>query len=315
MSKKLPTSLRQYAESKVSEAKQNPTANIPVPGRPRVFSLKPGVIKVYIERNIRPIDQATVEQYAKVFLRGDAMPPIVIEMENGEPTLVHGYHRTLGALLAIEQNPELEELLHLEAREFVGNSTDRIALMLNSQDSLDIDPVSRARAYLTMRNQGLNNAQIAERVSRTPEHVAQLMRLNEASEKVKQLIRDGRIASTAVITLINEEKQGGKPHDVVIEGMLEVAKATGKKNATMKHRPKKAPAFDTKKVRNTLRDLHDITPSIRQALDAAKVGGDNEEAEVAITLPAGKLSMLLALLEKESEPAEAKAQPANEGLE
>ncbi|WP_326430352.1 hypothetical protein VQ574_20675 (plasmid) [Stutzerimonas frequens] len=152
-------------------------------GRPRVFSESPLNILVYPERNIRPIDRETVEQYKSDFLRGDAFPPIDVAIEQGRIVVRHGYHRTIAAQEVMRENPEKLAHLQLELREFRGNESDSIFLMLNSQNSLDVDPVSRAEAYRSLINQGLTPAKIGAGVNKSGEHVNQQLLLVEAEEK------------------------------------------------------------------------------------------------------------------------------------
>lgn len=308
---KLATTLRQYAEQRVALAKEDDT--IQVPGRPRVFSESPLLIVVYPERNIRPIDRATVEKYKAKFRRGEVPPAIDVAMENGKPVLQHGYHRTIAAQEVMQEDPEGMGHLQLEMREFKGNNADRIIMMLTAQDALEVDHVSRAEGYHTLIKQGLPIAKIAERIDKSVEHINQNLLIVEADEVVKQLIRDDRVKSTAVITLIKEEKQGGMPHGKAVAEMIKNAELLGKTNATLKHRaPKPAsnkPASNKPKfgqVRASLKSLTTISGSLRDALSTAGVAAEaaDDNAMVALSLPAAKVAELLALLESEAAPIE-----------
>jgi len=315
---KLPTTLRGYAEQRAAEAKVNDEVQ-PL-GRPRVFDENPLLIAVFPERNIRPINRDTIEEYKLAFERGDVFPPIDVTMEQGRPVLQHGYHRTLAAQELVREKPEMAHL-KLELREFKGNASDRIVMMLNAQNALPVDPVSRAEAYRTLINQGLTASKVAERVGKTPEHVSQQMILVEAEELVKQAIRADKVSATAVIELIRDEKQGGASHSAVVAAMLSNAEAAGKPKATLKHRaaPSAGPTkLSIKTVRSSLKSLGGISGSLRQALNGYQAVGDSkgkdEDAMVALTLPATKVAELLALLEQTEaqEPADTKGGDSNE---
>jgi len=305
---KVPTSLRSLAEQLSARAKTDPSVN-PL-GRPRTFSARPCDIKVYPERNIRPIDWSVVEKYKKAMIRGDRFPPVDVSMEGGEITLKHGYHRTLAAQEAVKECPELA-LLELELREFRGNSADTIFLMLNSQDSLDIDPVSRAESYRALLHLGLTNTKIAAGLGKSAEHVGKQLLLVEAEESVKALIREGKIKFSTVIELIKEQKQGGANHVDVVNQMIANAESLGKTKATPKHRTRNAvtpaiPKLKMKEVRRTLSSLVGISDTLRSALNSKapqlieSTSEDQKDVMVPVELPASKIAELLALLEKQS---------------
>ncbi|HBO7832537.1 TPA: hypothetical protein L5A09_006690 [Pseudomonas aeruginosa] len=307
---KLPTTLRAYAEQRAAQAKEDESVQ-PL-GRPRVFSESPLNILVYPERNIRPINPETIAEYKAAFLRGDKFPAIDVSIENGLVVLEHGYHRTLAAQEAMREKPVEMADLQLELREFKGNDFDRIVMMLNAQNSLDVDPVSRAEAYRALLNlsPSMTITKIADRLGKSGEHVSQQLLLVEADEKVKQLIREKKVSPTAVIQLIEEEKQGGKKHGLVVEEMVRNATAAGKVKATLKHRGAKPAGNKLRigEVRSSLKSLSAISGSLRDALGSAKESANEAEADsvmVDVSLPASKVAELLALLEAQEvqEPA------------
>lgn len=299
VAKKLPTSLRSLSEQLAAAAKADPEAGIKPLGRPHTFSASPARIKVFLERNIRPVNWDVVEEYKKAFIRGDRFPAVDVVIENGEIVLKHGYHRTLAAKAAMKSCPELSDL-ELTMTEFKGNSVDGIFLMLNSQNSLDIDPVSRAEAYLKLVHQNMTNSKIAARLGKSSEHVAQQLILVGAEESVKALIRANRIMPTTVIELIKEQKQGGRNHVEVVEEMVAKAEAEGKEKATPKHRSAPvnpaAPKLKMKAVRTSLSSLVGISDNLRTALSAS---GD-AAGDVNLTLPSDKVAELLALLDMQA---------------
>lgn len=317
---RLPTSLRAYAEDRNSKIKAG--ADAEQLGRPRTFSVaNPHEIHVYVERDIRPIDYETVAQYKAAMLRGCVFPPIKVEVVAGKIELIHGYHRTLAAQQGYDEYPGSRECFNLELREFKGNRTDAVFEMLNSQESLDVDPVSRAEAYLQLSNQNQTNAAIAARLgNKSAEHVAQMLFLAMAEESVKALVREDKISPTVVINLIKEEKQGGRNHVEAVEDMIANAEATGKTKATPKHRSpapaKSAPAFKMKTVKSHLTSLSSLRQTLASALaevgvsDTTEPLGADSDVQVPVLLPAGKVTELLALLDLQSPVVEESAEAA-----
>lgn len=299
---KLPTSLRAFAEQRAADAKADP--GVQTLGRPRVFAASPLDIVVYPERNIRPVKPETIAEYKAAMIRGDVFPPIDVTIEQGVIVLKHGYHRTLAAKELVRESADMAHF-QLELREFKGNDSDCIVMMLNAQNALPVDPVSRAEAYRTLMNQGMPVAKIADRVGKTPEHVNQQLILVEASEVVKQAIRDEKVSATAVMELLRNEKQGGKPHGEAVAEMLANAQAAGKPKATMKHRTEvvAAPRLTVKVVRTSLKSLGVISGSLREALsgyepvEGGAEGETDEGVMVNLSLPAAKVAELLKLLE------------------
>lgn len=317
---KLPTTLRAYAEQRAAQAKEDESVQ-PL-GRPRVFSESPLNILVYPERNIRPINPETIAEYKAGFLRGDVFPAIDVSIENGRIVLEHGYHRTLAAQEAMREKPEEMADLQLELREFKGNDFDRIVMMLNAQNSLDVDPVSRAEAYRALLNlsPSMTITKIADRLGKSGEHVSQQLLLVEVDEKVKQLIREKKVSATAVIQLIEEEKQGGKKHGLVVEEMIRNATGAGKVKATLKHRGAKPAGNKLRigEVRSSLKSLSAISGSLRDALGSAKESAKEAEADsvmVDVSLPASKVAELLALLEAQEAQEPAKTTDGQEQAE
>lgn len=308
---KTPTTLRAYAEHRAALAKVDEKVS-PL-GRPRVFSENPLLIKVHLERNLRPINWEEVENYKHAMIRGDQFPPVDVTVENGEIVLRHGYHRTLAAQAAVKECPEMADF-QLELREFRGNSVDAIFLMINSQDSVPLDPVSRAEGYMLAYKQLQSYAKVGERAGRkSGEHVAKQLLLCEAEESVKALIRAEKIKASTVIDLITEQKQGGRNHEEVAMEMLANAEASGKTKATPKHRNPEsptntAPKLKIKDVKRTLTSLGGISEALRSALASHSIteeglGGEQAEVLVPLQLPAAKLAELLALLDMQAATA------------
>lgn len=297
------TSLRSLQELLAAQHKQD--AGVVTINRERAYVVPVELIDVYPERNIRPLNQAAIREYADAMKRGDSFPPIQVVVENNRIVVKHGYHRALAAKLAVSEG---HEMAGLQVTEFRGNSADAIFLMLNSENSVPVDAVSRAEAYLKLHNQNFTNQQIADRCGKkSAEHVAQMLLLAEAEEEVKALVRADKISATVVIDKIRDQRAGGRNHLDVCREMIDIAERAGKAKATQKHSPAAGPApkkLPLKAVRSTLSSLSTISNDLRAALDehalnafvSADGQGETSEA-VTLTLPASKIAELVQLLE------------------
>lgn len=325
------SSVRQLQEMLAAKAKEG--ENVITIQRDRSHVCPVDLIDVYPERNIRPIDPKTVRDYADAMKRGDSFPAIQVKVEGNRIVVVHGYHRALAAKLAVKEG---HEMAGLKVEDFKGNSADAIYLMLNSENSLSVDPVSRAEAYLKLHNQNFTNKQIADRCGkpdgsgkRTAEHVAQMLLLAQAEEAAKQLVRDGKIMATTVIELIREEKKGGPQHVEAALAMIAQAEAQGRQRAMPKDKPAArantaaAPKLKIKEVRTHLASLSSLTPSLRAALDEhamnsftateTQEGESAPDVELQVSIPASKLAELVALLEKTEAPEQPEENGAGAG--
>lgn len=320
---KIATSFRAYEEQQSALKKAGDAAAVLV-GRGRIHSVRALDIVVYPERNIRPINQEKVESYKQKFRDGNTPPPVDAHMEKGRVTLDHGYHRTIAAQQLATEDPEAYGNLMLDLREFRGNTADRYFLMIDAQDSLALDPVSRAKAYFDLHNQlKLSLSQIAERLPMingkrpSAEHVRIQLFLVKAEEEVKQAIREDRISASTVIDLIKEEEQGGRNHVEVVREMLANAEAVGKTKASNKHRTpaapraSSAPRLKMREVSTALTSLRGVSSTIRDSLKAAKVEDGASEVMVPVNLPASKLIELLDLLDKAA-PVEPETKDENQ---
>jgi hypothetical protein len=317
------TSLRGLQEKWAAASKADPSH--PKIIRERGHVVHPNDLYIPVEDNIRPINWKTVREYADAMKRGDVFPPIQVDVDSEERIRVrHGFHRALAAKMAIDEGATMQGL---DVTEFQGNSADAIFLMLNTDSSLVVDPVSRAEAYLKLYRQKFTPAQIAKGINgegdkpRTATHVESNLLLAMAENEVKELVREGRISATEVIDIMQEERAGGRNHVEVVNEMIKNAAAVGAPKATKKHRA--APAANTgiipklriKEVSSTLSNLVGISHTLRAALDEQAVnalsasvttestdaaGEATEDPMLSVALPASKMKELLELLDKQA---------------
>lgn len=320
--KKIATSIRTLHEMQQAEFKNDPAAPRDVK-RGNAYSVTPSKIVVFVERNIRPINRETVEEYKQGMRNKDIFPAVHVHIEKGQIVLKHGYHRTLAAQ---ELEAEGEEV-SLDVIEVIGNSVDTIFLMLNSQNSLAIDPVSRADAYLLLVNQKVSPAEIARRLPnpKTATHVSQQLLLAVAENPIKELVREGKVSPQTVIEAVRDEKAGGRNHVEVIEEMIKNAEAAGRAKATPRFRESQGPAkpalkLKMKEVQTSLSSLVSISGTLRNALSTNSITAEDaaelhDGVMVSVPMPAKKVLELLALLDKQSAVEEEATSKENEGAD
>jgi ParB family transcriptional regulator, chromosome partitioning protein len=157
-----------------------------------------------------PEVQAQIEMFAKMYEKGEYVPPLICRVMDGKVTPVEGHCRRRGALLAIARGADIP---FLEFYPFRGNEMERLKLMLRSGEGLKFKPLEVAMGYARMRNQGHDNKTIADSMQKTPSHVEQMLLLADAEADVHKLVKEGLVAATAAIEAVR--KHGAKAGEVL----------------------------------------------------------------------------------------------------
>lgn len=174
--------------------------------------------------NVRLEGQALedhIEGIKQFILDGGVLPPIEVRpREEGGVWVVDGHCRTNGYQRAIDAGAPIE---WVEVRAFTGNDVDRVARMVTSNEGLKLSPLETSLIYKRLRGMGLEVQEIAKRVNRTPQHVAQILVLADANHDVQQAVVDGVVSASTAIELTKEH---GENTGEVVKKL--VVKAAGK---------------------------------------------------------------------------------------
>ncbi len=143
-------------------------------------------------------DQALNELAASIGQHG-VLQPLVVRTSDGGYTLIAGERRYRAAKLAgLTQVP-------VSVRD-----GDEQAIELAVDENLhrqDLDPVEEAHAFQAILQSGrLNKKQLAERVSKSPQHVNERLRLLELPEPIQQAVATGTIPVRLAKPLIEMAK-------------------------------------------------------------------------------------------------------------
>jgi DNA-binding protein H-NS len=168
------------------------------------FKVDPRILVEAPDFNPRNYDDpdvvAQIESFAQSYARGQYVPPLLVRVNDASQVeIVDGHQRRRGALLAIERGFEVP---YVQVARFYGNDTDRLAVLLRSDDGLKLKPMEVALVYLRFLRQGLSPAEIAERVGRSKARVDQLLLLAQANADVQALVRQGTVSAEAAIDAI-----------------------------------------------------------------------------------------------------------------
>lgn len=241
------------------------------------YSLDP---RILVERegfNVRDYNDpdviAHIEAFAEAYANGHYVPPITIKVVDGEPEIREGHCRTRGALLAIERGHDIRRV---RVDEFKGDEFAETALLLTSNDGLALKTLERVAVIKRMVNQGHTEAEVAEAIGKTPEHVRQMLMMDQMPLQLKRMVNAGEISATYALDLFKVHGTGAVE---VAQAGLEKAKVNGKKKVTPKTvggRRRLSP-----KVLNSLRDH---MGKMADRFDAITVAEGQKEVSVSLSV-------------------------------
>lgn len=205
--------------------------NMPGVKKTDLFRIDPRITHEEEGFNLRDYDDpeviAHIENFAQSYMAGAFVPPWVVRTTaEGLIVVIEGHCRRRGALLAIERGADLAAV---DTVPFKGNESDRVHLMLKSDNGLKFRPLKVAEGYLRLSRMGHSNVEIAKQQIVTPARVEQMLLLATAELDVHQLVRDGAVTADVAIEAVRKyrEKAGA-----FLRGEFEKAKSQGKSKVT-----------------------------------------------------------------------------------
>ncbi len=136
----------------------------------------------------RDFDEERLRELAESIATHGVVQPVIVRRVDEEYELVAGERRWRAAKLAgLQEIPAL--LQELSDRDVM-----EIALIENLQRE-DLNPVEEAHAYRVLQSEfGLTQKELAERVGVSRPQVANMLRILQLPEEVREMIADGRLS-------------------------------------------------------------------------------------------------------------------------
>ena len=236
----------------------------------------------------RPDIKAGIRSLADAYKRGDYVPPIIVKVRDGNVFVREGHRRRRAILLAISEGADIRKIQVLEHK---GDEAEQTLLIATSNDGLPLTPLEKAVIYGRLANWGWSDQEIAERVSRTAEHVRQAKALLELPLELKQMIQANEVAATYASELFREH--GEAAVQVLKEAKAGEGEEKPKKLTRKKVEKKSSPKMGKKVVEA----MHKSVSSLTKRLDTIKEDGDT----FTLTLTRDDVEELQALREKLAE--------------
>jgi ParB family chromosome partitioning protein len=152
--------------------------------------------------------------------------------EEGGVWIVDGHRRHYQIGRAIEAGAPLQDkdgAIWISIKQFIGNDIDRVCRIATSNEGKKLTAIQLAEVYKRLAGFGLSVDDIAKRMTRTRQHVEQIMVLANANHDVQAAVRRGEISPSLAISATRANGEGA---GAVIAAEVQKAHAAGKKRVT-----------------------------------------------------------------------------------
>lgn len=236
------------------------------------------------DENIRERNDEHIESWLNTLEQGDYVPAILVEMRDGVPWVIEGFHRHTAVM---EHDPDGL----IECKEWKGSQGDKLITMRASTTGLPLTFLQDAEVIASIKEEeDITSDQLAKRIGLSRTAVNNKLLVAEASDEVKAMIRDGKVSATTVVDVIidvGHEKALAK-----LEHLLERAERKGKAKVTGPGGPK---AFSSAKMRAALELVSTGLDYEQIALDKDELG--DGDVDVTLTLDKADLFELINIIE------------------
>ncbi len=200
----------------------------------------------------------------------------------GKYGITNGHRRYEAAQIVVKKNPDLLIPFQPEAPGY--SDEDRTLDLLITNDGKPLTMLEQAEVIKRMISFGWERQDIAEKIGKTDQHVADLETLLTASSKLKKLVQKNEVSASALVETIRAHEGDMEK----VEGALVKAqvKAGGEgKKIKPKHidKPKK-------KGKPTLADLKDLRPELEASKPEGKGGPRLETYDLIVAYLSGEES-------------------------
>ena len=253
--------------------------------------------------------QQSIERLADYIASGGQYPALEVRPRaEGGVWIVDGHRRKRAIGMAITKGAALHDKdgeVWVPIVAFEGNDADRVARIITSAEGRALSPIEIATGYKRLRAFGWDNARIAAKVGKTPQHVAQLLTLADANSDVQNLVAAGGVSAAVAVDMVRKH---GDDAGKVLAGAAKNAR--GKVTAGTLN-GKGLPRGVVDEVEKTL-NWFSSEGLDNQARAAIKLAEDNpaQYGDVVVQVTAGALAELLstaALVKDARAKQEAKA--------
>lgn len=254
--------------------------------------------------------QEHIRSLADAYKAGRYVDPITVQVLDGKIVVRDGHCRRRGMLLAQEEGADLGQV---PMNEFRGDEVEADALILTSQSGKRLSAVEVALMYSRMKNRGKTEAQIAELVGKSTQHVRDYLDFHTFPADIKALVEQETVSYSLACKAFNELGSGAVE---ALKNGVEEQIAKGKRKLTGKSlEAQRSTAAGGRPVRITkkvaTRMASHITTWASQ-LDAIEL---REDGSAVLELTAEEVAALRELRESLPPEEPITPQPSSDGNE
>jgi ParB family chromosome partitioning protein len=204
--------------------------------RGEILYFKPSIVKIEEGFNAREYDTKDNKEHLKRIKDSIAevgvTNPGIVRLVKGEVFVVSGHTRLLAAQeLELAGDKDLRFPAIVEAKGT--DDASRLANLHINNMGKNFEVLELANLAVRMMNAGnLNQTQVAKKLSISQAYVGGLIKLAEAPEKLKQLIRSGKVKATLVLELLREHDGDGEAVYQIVSDSAAAAAVNGNGKVT-----------------------------------------------------------------------------------
>lgn len=259
----------------------------------KTFFLPLDAVECNWEDNIRPINEDHIKSWLHTMNTGGYVPPILVEMIDGTPFVVEGFHRHQAKHRHVAQGGDNL----IECKEWRGTDLERYITMRDSTHGLPLTFLQDAELIAQMKGleEDTTIEALAQRLGLSRTAVSNKLNIAACPDELKKMIEDDVVSATTVIDVINEVGVDNALDKVKF--LLDKANAKGKARVTSRTGGTKN--FSAAKMRNVLELLH-------IGLDYAKFSENYDkvkdgEVKVELKLTKSEMFDVVSILEEFAE--------------
>ena len=211
--RKRPSGLGRGLSSLLGEVAQEAPVTGGAPARGGVQMMPVSSIEPHLDQPRRHFDEEALAELAASIQARGVIQPIIVRPHGHRYQIVAGERRWRAA-----QKARLHEIPVL-VREFSDAETLEIALLENVQRQ-DLNPIEEAEAYQRLIDEfGHTQDALAKLVHKSRSHVANLLRLLDLPESVRELVTGGELSMGHARALVSALDPQGLAREVVARGL------------------------------------------------------------------------------------------------
>jgi ParB family chromosome partitioning protein len=254
---------------------------------------------LHVEPGFNPIgrmeDDEDGESLFQFIMSGGRVPDLETRpREEGGVWIVDGHRRHYQMGRAIEAGAPLQDkdgAIWISIKQFIGNDIDRVCRIATSNEGKKLTAIQLAEVYKRLAGFGLTPDDIAKRMTRTRQHVEQIMVLANANHDVQAAVRRGEISPSLAISAA---RANGEAAGAVIAAEVTKARAAGKTRVTASTMKPWAPPmkFSAPIVANARRLIDSMPAEVIAKASNANAMDDADEL-VTVTISTKALFLLV----------------------